>query len=68
MRHLLWPDRVQTMDASGELPSGYRLRAPKVDDASDIDHLSAVSDSALGAPPLLTEDLLRSLTSRSSDV
>lgn len=52
------------MDASGELPSGYRVRAPKVDEASDIDRLSAASDAALGAPPSLTEDLIREFWAR----
>ncbi len=52
------------MDASGNLPPGYRVRPPKVDEASDIDHLSAASHAALGAPPLLTEDLIREFWAR----
>jgi mycothiol synthase len=52
------------MDASRYLPSGYRLRPPKVDEASDIDRLSAASDAALGAPPSLSEDLIRGFWAR----
>jgi mycothiol synthase len=52
------------MDASGILPSGYRLRPPKVDEASDIDRLSAACDAALGAPPSLSEDLIRQFWAR----
>jgi mycothiol synthase len=46
------------------LPSGYRLRPPKVDEASVIDRLSAVCDAALGAPPSLSEDLIREFWTR----
>jgi mycothiol synthase len=52
------------MDASRDIPSGYRLRPPKVDEASDIDRLSAACDAALGAPPSLSEDLIRELWAR----
>jgi mycothiol synthase len=52
------------MDALGNLPSGYRLRPPKVDEASDIDRLSAACDAALGAPPSLSEDLIREFWDR----
>jgi mycothiol synthase len=52
------------MDALGNLPSGYRLRPPKVDEASDIDRLSAACDAALGAPPSLSEDLIREFWAR----
>ncbi|MGH2681650.1 MAG: GNAT family N-acetyltransferase [Actinomycetota bacterium] len=52
------------MDASRGLPSGYRLRPPKVDEASDIDRLAAEADAALGAPPSLSEDLIRQLWAR----
>jgi mycothiol synthase len=52
------------MDASGILPSGYRLRPPEVDEASDIDLLSAACDAALGAPPSLSEDLIREFWAR----
>jgi mycothiol synthase len=47
------------MRASVDLPFGYRLRAPRVDEAPDVDRLSAACDSALGAPPALSEDLIR---------
>jgi mycothiol synthase len=46
------------------LPSGYRFRPPKVKEASDINRLSATCDAALGARPLLSEDLIRYFWSR----
>jgi mycothiol synthase len=52
------------MDASGNLPPGYRLRPPKVDEASDIDRLTAACDAALGAPPSLSVDLIREFWAR----
>jgi mycothiol synthase len=52
------------MDASGNLPSGYRLRPPRVDEASGIDGLAAACDGALGAPPALSEDLIRQMWAR----
>lgn len=54
----------RTMDASRDLPSDYRLRPPRVDEAPDIDRLSATSDAAVGAPPSLTEDLIREFWTR----
>jgi mycothiol synthase len=53
-----------TMDASGKLPPHYRLRPPKVDEAPVIDRLSAACDAALGAPPSLSEDLIREFWAR----
>lgn len=53
-----------TMDASGNLPPGYRLRPPKFDEAADIDRLSAACDAALGAPPSVSEDLIREFWDR----
>jgi len=64
MRRVPAPDTLGTMDASRDLPSGYRLRPPKVDEASDIDRLAAACDAALGAPPSLSEDLIRQLWAR----
>jgi mycothiol synthase len=52
------------MDASDKLPPGYRLRPPRGDEASVIDRLSAVCDAALGAPPSLSEDLIREFWAR----
>jgi mycothiol synthase len=53
-----------TMDASSRLPSGYRLRAPRADEASVIDRLGAACDAALGSPPSLSEDLIREFWAR----
>jgi mycothiol synthase len=52
------------MDASHDLPSGYRLRPPRIDEASDVDRLSAVADAAVGVPPSLSEDLIREFWAR----
>ena len=52
------------MDASGDLPSGYRLRPPEVNEVSDIYLLTEACDAALGAPPSLSEDLIRQFWSR----
>lgn len=52
------------MGASANLPAGYRLRPPKVGEASDIERLSAACDAELGAAPSLTEDLIRQLWAR----
>jgi mycothiol synthase len=52
------------MVASANLPSGYRLRPPRVDEASEINRLAAASDAALGAPPSLSEDLIRQFWTR----
>ncbi len=55
---------MMAMDASRDLPSGYRLRPPRVDEVPHIERLSAASDAALGAPPSLTEDLIREFWTR----
>jgi mycothiol synthase len=46
------------METAPELPPGYRLRAPNVDEISDVNRLSATCDAALGALPVLSEDLI----------
>jgi mycothiol synthase len=58
------PDTLMTMDASCDLPWGYGLRPPEFDEASDIDRLNAACDAALGAPPSLSEDLIREFWAR----
>ena len=52
------------MGASRDLPPGYLLRPPEVDEASGIALLTATSDAALGAPPSLSEDLIRQFWTR----
>jgi mycothiol synthase len=52
------------MDVSHDLPSGYRLRPPRIAEASDVDRLSAAADAAVGAPPSLSEDLIREFWAR----
>jgi mycothiol synthase len=52
------------MDAPHDLSSDYRLRPPRIDEASDVDRLSAVADAAVGAPPSLSEDLIREFWAR----
>jgi mycothiol synthase len=52
------------MDASRDLPSGYRLRPPRVDEASAINRLATAADAALGAPPALSEDMIRQFWAR----
>jgi mycothiol synthase len=52
------------MDGSLVLPAGYRLRPPEFDEASKIDRLTAASDAALGAPPSISEDLVRDFWTR----
>ena len=52
------------MNASCDLPSGYQLRPPAVEEAADIALLSATFDAALGAPPALSEDLIRQFWTR----
>jgi mycothiol synthase len=52
------------MDTSRDLPSGYRLRPPSIGEASVIDRLAAACDAALGAPPALSEDLIREFWAR----
>jgi mycothiol synthase len=53
------------MDGSRDLPSGYRLRAPKAHEVPVIDRLAAACDAALGSPPSLSEDLIREFWARS---
>jgi mycothiol synthase len=52
------------MEAPPNLPPGYRLRAPDVDEARVIDSLNTACDAAFGAPPSLSEDLIRAFWSR----
>jgi mycothiol synthase len=53
------------MDASQVvLPSGYTLRPPRADEAAEVNRLNTVCDAAVGSPPSLTEDLIRSMWSR----
>lgn len=53
-----------TMDVPRDVPAGYRLRPPRIDELSDIGRLTAAADGALGAPPSLSEDLIRQLWAR----
>lgn len=52
------------MNASFDLPSGYQLRPPEVEETADIALLTATCDAALGAPPSLSEDLIRQFWTR----
>ena len=58
------PDTLRTMEAPRDLPSGYRLRPPEVEEASDIYLLTEACDAALGVPPSLSEDLIRQFWTR----
>jgi mycothiol synthase len=44
-----------------ELPDGYALRRPRLEESGAIDRLNAACDVALGSGASLTEDLLRSM-------
>jgi mycothiol synthase len=52
------------MDASWDLPAGYSLRPPRVDEAGAVNRLNAACDAAVGSPPSLTEDLIRQMWTR----
>ena len=52
------------MSTVPKLPSDYRLRPPRLEEAAVIDRLSAACDAALGSPPALSEDLIRAFWAR----
>jgi mycothiol synthase len=46
-------------DARDELPPGYRVRPPKVEEAGEVERVAAASDAALDALPTLSEAVIR---------
>jgi mycothiol synthase len=47
-----------------DLPSGYRIRPPRPDEAASVSSLTDESDAALGSSPSLSEDVIKSFWAR----